>query len=245
MYHYPNYREGDPEHVIPVIKAYPLGLIVSCAGGQFRASHIPFMVEQGVGGSWRLRGHMDRYNPQLADLDGASVYVVFQGPNAYISPNVYATRQLPTWNYVAVHVEGRCQVEIPGLAILDDIARLAQESERREDGWILDMEDSRVRTLAPLIGRIVVEIVQMEGRFKLSREKSPADRDAATAHLVERAGPSARSLVEDLSFSRRPKVDQTLPPTAYGSAMTNTEDVGSTDPDAAVAGLDASQGLDR
>ncbi|MEH2558047.1 transcriptional regulator [Bradyrhizobium algeriense] len=245
MYHYPNYREDDPERVIPVIKAYPLGLIVSRADGQFRASHIPFVVEQGVGGSWRLRGHMDRNNPQLADLDGASVYVVFQAPNAYISPSVYVTRQLPTWNYVAVHVEGRCQVEIPGLGILDDIARLAQESERHEDGWVLDKEDSRVRTLAPLIGRILVEIEQMEGRFKLSQEKSPADRDAATAHLVERVGLSARPLVEDLSFGRKPKVDEALPPTAYGSAMTSTEDVGSTNPDTAVAGFDVSQGLDR
>jgi transcriptional regulator len=209
MYHYPNYREDDPKRLIPVIKAYPLGLIVSRTDGQFHASHIPFMVEQGPNGSWRLRGHMDRNNPQLAGLDGASAYVVFQGPNAYISPNVYVTRQLPTWNYVAVHVEGRCRVEMPGLDILNDIARLARESERREDGWVLDKEEPRVHTLAPLIGRILVEIKQMEGRFKLSQEKSLADRSAATAHLVEQSGPSARPLVEDLSFGQKPKADET------------------------------------
>lgn len=202
MYHYPNYREDDPGRLIPVINAYPLGLIVSQSGGQFRASHVPFIVEQGPDGSWRLRAHMDRNNPQLAELDGASVYVVFQGPSAYISPNVYVTRQLPTWNYVAVHVEGRCRVEMPALDILDDIARLVQQSERSDDGWALDKEETRVRALAPLVGRILVEIRQMEGRFKLSQEKSLADRKAAMAHLVELNGQAVRPLVEGLSFNR-------------------------------------------
>jgi transcriptional regulator len=204
MYHYPNYREEDPKRLLPVIQAYPLGLIVSSDGESFCASHIPFMVEQGPNGRWCLRGHMDRENPQLEALDGASVYVVFQGPNAYISPTVYVTRQLPTWNYVAVHVEGRCRVETPGLDILSDIERLVRTSEARDDGWSLDKSETRVRNLAPLISRVLVDVGRLEGRFKLSQEKSLADRKAATAHLVDPAPQSVRALLEQLSFGKTP-----------------------------------------
>ncbi|MBW7970544.1 MFS transporter [Bradyrhizobium sp. BR 10289] len=202
MYHYPAYREDDPDRLLPVIQTYPLGLIISKQGNSFRASHIPFMVEPTPEGSWCLRGHMDRENPQLEALDGASVYVVFQGPNTYISPTVYVTRQLPTWNYVAVHVEGRCRVETPGLDILNDIERLAQASEAPVDGWGLDKSEPRVRSLAPLISRVLVDVERMEGRFKLSQEKSPADRKAATAHLTDQAPQSVRSLLEELSFGK-------------------------------------------
>ncbi|WFU43351.1 MFS transporter [Bradyrhizobium sp. CB82] len=221
MYHYPNYREENPERLIPVIQAYSLGLIISHDGERFQASHIPFMVERGPDGGWQLRGHMDCNNPQLAMLDAASVYIVFQGPNSYISPNVYVTRQLPTWNYVAVHVEGRCRVERPGLDILNDIARLAREAERNGDGWVLDQSEPRVRNLAPLIGRIVVDIERMEGRFKLSQEKSPAERQAATAHLAGQTPTSARPLLEELSFGRSPKTDE-MPPKPQARTASDT-----------------------
>lgn len=202
MYHYPHYREQDPERLLSVVRAYPLGLIVSCDSVRFSASHIPFIVDVDPDGGWRLRGHMDRTNPQLAVLDGSLVYVVFQGPNTYISPSVYATRQLPTWNYIAVHVEGRCRVEAPGLDILDDIARLAEQSEARTGGWVVDKSELRIRSLAPLIRRILVDVQRAEGRFKLSQEKCLADRKAATAHLASQHPQSARPLLQELSFGR-------------------------------------------
>jgi ACS family tartrate transporter-like MFS transporter len=218
MYHYQNYREEDPERLAAVIQAYPLGLIVSKDGDTFLASHIPFMAEQSPDGRWQLRGHMDRENPQIAALDGTSVYVVFQGPNTYISPTVYVTRQLPTWNYVAVHVEGRCRVETPGVDILNDIARLAQKSETGDDGWTLDKSEPRVRNLAPLICRVLVNIERIEGRFKLSQEKSMSDRKAATAHLLSQSPASARPLLEDLSFGKKPVSDEAPSPLDHAAA---------------------------
>src|SRR3954470_24307004 len=129
MYHYPHYREQDLDRLLPVVGAYPLGLVVTCNGGSFAASHIPLMIERDAAGKLQLLGHMDIANPQVQELEGAPVYVVFAGPNGYVSPTVYVTRQLPTWNYVSVHVNGRCRVENPGLRILDDIERLARQSE--------------------------------------------------------------------------------------------------------------------
>jgi transcriptional regulator len=199
MYHYAHYRENNPDDLLPIVQAYPLGLLVTCKGGQFAASHIPFMIDRGPAGALQLLGHLDRSNPQVEVLDGAAVYVVFAGPNTYISPTVYVTRQLPTWNYIAVHVNGHARIETPGQAILDDIERLARQLEPTTGGWTLDKTEERVRKLAPLICRVVVVVDRIEGRFKLSQEKSLADRSAATKHLLKKNLPESRPLLKQLS----------------------------------------------
>lgn len=201
MFHYPTYRETDLQRLIPVMKAYPLGLVITSDGTQFGASHIPLMLEANTDGRLRLLGHMDAANPQLAELDDRPVYVVFSGPDTYVSPNVYVTRQLPTWNYVTVHAEGRGRVEAPGLGILDDIARLAQQSEPPA-GWTFDKSEPRVTGLAPLIRRVIIDVTRIEGRFKLSQEKSTADRQAAANHLIAQSAPERHALLDELCRRR-------------------------------------------
>jgi transcriptional regulator len=208
MYHYAHYREDNPDYLLPIVQTYPLGLILTCKDGQFAASHIPFMIDRDASGALQLLGHLDRSNPQVEALDGAAVYVVFAGPNTYISPTVYVTRQLPTWNYIAVHVSGRSRIEAPGQAVLDDIERLAQQLEPATGGWTLDKTEERVQKLAALIRRVVVVVDHIEGRLKLSQEKSLADRSAATDHLLKRSLPESRSLLKRLSGMQENNDDQ-------------------------------------
>ncbi|WP_315833800.1 FMN-binding negative transcriptional regulator [Bradyrhizobium prioriisuperbiae] len=201
MYHYPSYLETDLQRLIPVMKAYPLGLIVTSDGTQFGATHIPLMIEPAADGGVRLLGHMDAANPQLAELDNRPVYVVFFGPDTYISPSVYVTRQLPTWNYVTIHAEGRSRVEAPGVGIFDDIARLAEQSEPPA-GWTFDKSEPAITRLAPLIRRVIIDVTRIEGRFKLSQEKSAADQQAAANHLIAQSAPERRALLDDLCRRR-------------------------------------------
>lgn len=208
MYHFAHYREDNPDYLLPIVQTYPLGLIVTCMEGCLAASHIPFMINRSASGALELLGHIDRSNPQVEALDGAAVYVVFTGPNTYISPTVYVTRQLPTWNYIAVHVSGRARIETPGLAILDDIERLAQQLEPITGGWTLDKTEERVQKLAPLICRIIVEVDRIEGRLKLSQEKSFADRSAATEHLLKKNPSESRSFLRRLSGIQEANDDQ-------------------------------------
>jgi len=206
MYHYAHYREDDVDRLLPVIRAFPLALVVSCTRGNFLASHLPLIATRKPDGKLVLLGHLDANNPQASELDSAQVYIVFAGPNAYISPNVYVTRQLPTWNYIAVHATGRCALEKPGLKILDDIERLVTQVEPEAGGWALDKTEERVRKLAPLICRLSIEVDHVEGRFKLSQEKQGPDRCAATDHLLA-DNPSLRPLVEQL-FRKRETNDE-------------------------------------
>jgi len=203
MFHYPAYKDDDRARILEAIQAFPLGLVVSCLDGAFAASHIPFMVDVGPAGELRLLGHLDAENPQARILDGATVYVVFQGPNSYVSPHVYVTKQLPTWNYLAVHATGRCHIETPGLPILDDLERLAVELEPGAGGWRIDKSAPLVQKLAPLICRLTIAVEQIEGRFKVSQEKCAADRQAATTHLLAQTPAESHGCVRHLSLKGR------------------------------------------
>ena len=86
------------------MKAYPFATLVSALEGKPFITHIPIIYNEESG---KLVAHIDKYNPQVATLqDGAEVTVIFKGPDTYISPSVYTTKQLPTWNYIIVHITG-------------------------------------------------------------------------------------------------------------------------------------------
>ena len=104
----PNYppqqhQDDNREHMIAVIHTYPLAMLVSVKDNTPLISHLPLVYSDG-----KLIGHMDKYNPQAELLkDNNDVTVVFSGPQCYISPSIYSTTQLPTWNYVMVHLKGK------------------------------------------------------------------------------------------------------------------------------------------
>lgn len=197
-YHYDVYREEDLDCLVSIIRAFPLGLIVTCSGEEFAASHIPFMVSSEYSEAPKLLGHMDQSNPQIELLEGNPVYVVFSGPNAYVSPTVYATRQLPTWNYISVHVTGHARVENPGSDILEDIEHLTWQLEPTIGGWTFDKTENRVQQLSALIRRVTVVVDHIEGRVKMSQEKGLTDRIAATRHLLNYSPQKYHWLVEKL-----------------------------------------------
>ncbi len=195
-YHYDVYREEDLDCLVSIIQAFPLGLIVTWSGKEFAASHIPLIVSSECSGVVKLLGHMDQSNPQIELLEGSPVYVVFSGPNAYVSPTVYATRQLPTWNYISVHVTGHARIENPGSEILEDIEHLTRQLEPAIAGWTFDKTENRVRQLSTLIRRVTIVVDDIEGRVKMSQEKGLTDRIAATRHLLNRSPQEYHWLVE-------------------------------------------------
>jgi transcriptional regulator len=165
---------------------YPFATMITHGEGGIEASHVPLLVDANGG---ELRGHLARDNAQLRHLEaGAHVLAVFHGPHGYVSPSVYLEPGVPTWNFVVVHARGRARVlDEQGLrAILDEtVARF-------------DTSDWRARVneeyLAPMRGRIAgfsIAIESLEGKWKLSQNRSAADRDRVIEWL-ERGDASSR-----------------------------------------------------
>jgi transcriptional regulator len=140
-----------------------------------------------------LRGHVARANPHSALIDSKRQTVVFTGPNAYVSPDWYADpEQVPTWNYLAVHVEGIARV-IPDAAGVDAVLEeLSDEHEGRrrdlEDGQFWKLSKLPAEKLASLRKALVafeISIERLEFKAKLSQNKDAADFANVMAKLMQ------------------------------------------------------------
>ncbi len=116
MYLPTHFAVTDPEALHELMRAHPLGALITHGEGGLDANHLPFEfdAEEGVHGV--LRAHVARNNPLWqAVTDGQEVLVIFKAADAYVSPNWYPSKQehhkqVPTWNYAVVHAHGRIRV---------------------------------------------------------------------------------------------------------------------------------------
>ncbi|MCD5363434.1 MULTISPECIES: FMN-binding negative transcriptional regulator [Chromobacterium] len=193
-FHYSEYRCTRPELIDQMIARYPLALISSEHQGQRHNNHIPLFRTA----DRTLFGHVDRRNPQFQGRGRFPAHLVFMGPQSYIPPEAYRSRLLPTWNYVAVHMD----VEIE---VLDDLesarAALRDTCERLQPpqaSFQYDAADPRVIANAPHILGLCIHVLREEGRFKLSQDKKPEDQQAALDHLLRRDEAGERALLDAL-----------------------------------------------
>lgn len=192
MYRPKHFDESDAERMHAMIREHSFGALVSAGDRGIVASHIPFTLDSECGALGSLFGHVARANDQWRAFDGdAEVLVIFQGPHAYVSPAwMPGERNVPTWNYVSVHVSGR-----PRLIDEPDIVRA------RIEGLVATNEASRTKpwktTDVPadfvdgMLGGIVafdLPIDRLEGKWKLSQNKNDADRRGAIAGLEAEGG---------------------------------------------------------
>ena len=96
-----HYKESNKRKMIEVIKHYPLATLISVKENKPLITHLPLILSDND----KLIGHIDKFNPQAELLkDNSPVTVVFSGPDAYISPSLFSSKQLPTYNYIKVHL---------------------------------------------------------------------------------------------------------------------------------------------
>jgi transcriptional regulator len=195
MYLPGEFAAADDNLAWSVIGEHPFGVLLDRSNGIF--GHLPFLVSRAQGQPGKLRGHLASRNPLASQLHGAPVSVLFTGPNAYVSPLWYEhpNEQVPTWNYVAVELQGRASVIGPEATpvFLDELcARFEGPS-----GY-------RPSRLAPaLLSEMLAEIVAFEvvverivGKFKLSQNRSLEDRNRVMSALAARASSEDLKVLE-------------------------------------------------
>jgi transcriptional regulator len=142
------------------------------------ATHLPFLVDAGAGETGMLRAHMARANPQWQHFQaGREALVVFQGPHAYISPSWYeAQPAVPTWNYAAVHAYGTPRLlDASGLKSLL-YATVALYEGVGAESWQFEMGPEYVEQMMRGIVGFEIPIARLEGKLKMSQNRSETDR---------------------------------------------------------------------
>lgn len=174
----------DSDEIFAFVAANAFGQLVSQHEGRPLVSHLPFLVSED---RRTLRCHVARPNPQWRQIENQQVLATFLGPHDYISPSWYRGAGVPTWNYQAVHVYGRCRV-------FDDAAELAALVEalsgvyegRFESPWQPRYPDSMLRAI---VG-IELAIDEIQGKYKLSQNR-PAEDHAPVIDRLDELGSDA------------------------------------------------------
>jgi transcriptional regulator len=194
MYLRPAFAETDLGKIIALIEANPFGILVTHGACGMQASHVPFLVERS-GDSLILSAHLGAPNAQCADLVGGQALAIFAGPHAYISPGWYKTQPaVPTWDYVAVHIHGTLQA-VTDLAEVSAMLRaLAVHDPERFD---LDALPDKFRAaMIAGIRAFRLPAQRIEAQWKMSQNRSPADRQGVVAALRRQGEAAVADLIE-------------------------------------------------
>jgi transcriptional regulator len=179
MYIPKHFLETDRDALAELIEANSFGTLITVADGRPFASHVPFLYER-AGNT--LHAHVARANPQWRDLGATrEVLAIFQGPHGYVSPTWYVDPGVPTWNYAAVHVYGTAVTLDDAAATARHVEALAARFERgNPKPWVPSYDPKR---LAGIVG-IEIRVTEIQGKLKLSQNRSAADRAGVVAHLA-------------------------------------------------------------
>jgi transcriptional regulator len=196
MYLPAHFEESRPEVLHALIRAHPLGLLVTQdAAGALSADSVPFVLDVNpadpAGGPGILRAHVARANPLWRAARGdVDALVVFQGPQAYVSPSLYPGKAahgkvVPTWNYVSVQARGRLRAVEDAAWLHAFVSRLTERHEAaRAAPWaVTDAPADYIETMLGAIVGIEIVLSALTGKWKVSQNRSAADRDGVARGL--------------------------------------------------------------
>jgi transcriptional regulator len=195
MYIPNSFAERDLPTLLAFIEAHSLATLVthSATEGLF-ATHLPLVLDRAAGPQGTLRGHVARANPHARLLTGdpLNALVIFTGPDAYITPEWYKTKQetgrvVPTWNYVAVHAYGVLRLRDDPDLLREHLEALTRQHEaNRPRPW--NLSDAPADYIAQQMKAIVgveLTIDRLEGKWKMSQNRVDADIDGVIQGLGE------------------------------------------------------------
>jgi len=203
------FKVTEPVCLKNFIQTYSFATLFTMAGDAPFATHLPFLLEPENGEHGTLLGHVARANPHWQAFDGTrEALVVFQGPHAYISPTWYNSIAVPTWNYAAVHVYGRPRIveDISVVtALLDRLVRVYESGFEKPWDGVLPQEFKQ--GLLRAIVAFEIPITRIEGKFKLSQNRSAEDQAGMLSKLEASQFAESRALasfIENLARESRP-----------------------------------------
>ena len=177
-----------------LMRAHPLAALVTLSPSGLEANHIPMQLLADAGPHGLLRGHVARANPLLRDLQLLDALVIFQGPQAYVSPGWYPTKQVtgkavPTWNYMVVHAHGPLRIVEDADWLRAQLAALTATHEAPQaQPWSMDeAPPDYIDTLMKAIVGIEIPIVRLEGKWKLSQNQPEQNRQGVIAGMQEQS----------------------------------------------------------
>jgi transcriptional regulator len=201
MYMPPAFKDDDVENIRATIRSARLANLVTATAEGPIATPLPLFLDETEGARGVLYGHLAKANPQWRSAPTGEALAIFMGPDAYVTPSWYATKQktgkvVPTWNYIAVHAYGPVEFFQEPERLLEVVTRLTniQETSRAKPWAVGDAPaDFIASQLRGIIG-VRIPVTRFEGKRKMSQNRPEADRIGVAAGLAASEKPQDRDV---------------------------------------------------
>ena len=198
MYIPPYYENKDIDQIKRFLKENSFGILVNVVDNKPWGTHIPLELEQDLNGADVLVGHIAKANPQWKYFsDNAEVLCIFNGPHAYVSSSWYKEEEVPTWNYIAVHVYGTLKV-LSKEETMASMFRLVDKYEASSKNPInlKDMSPKTLRQVKGVVG-FQIQITDIQATYKLSQTRQE-DHAKIISELKERNDPGSQAIADHM-----------------------------------------------
>jgi len=193
MYIPESFEEKDLEKIFQLVEKYSFATVITSPKAIPLATHLPLMVER-EGSNIRLIGHMARANEQWRHfLEQGEILVIFHGPHCYISPSNYFKLDAPTWNYAAVHMYGSATIIEEEKKLVELVESLAKKYESSRSNPV---EPGYSDRLIQYIVGFTIKVSRVEAKFKMSQNRSDAERQNVICNLAKSEDDNERSVAQ-------------------------------------------------
>ena len=190
MYIPRHYRQNNPDVIDGFIQSNSFATLVSVTDDGPTAVHIPIELRIDCDGGRWLYGHVARANRIWRSFHAEhDLLVIFNGPHAYISPRWFTSVNVPTWNYIAVHVYGKPAIVEDSQQMYDMLKQMVENYEAATEHAAFKIEDLPDKLLHSQMARIVcfqIKVERIEASYKLSQSDEHQDQDNIIKELLNR-----------------------------------------------------------
>lgn len=205
MYIPPQYAATDQTEIAQFVREFSFATLVSIQNGLPLATHLPLHLHITEANVWQLTGHVAKANPQWKNFsENNFVLAIFQGPHAYVSPSWYTQRNVPTWNYRAVHLSGRVEL-MKEAAIENHLRELMAHYEHKHAASPQSYSDIPAHTLHTDLKGLVaftIHIEKIEAANKLSQSRDSESYQNIVDELNKSGDENAKRIALEMKKNR-------------------------------------------
>lgn len=198
------YKNENPEEIRSFLKENSFGILINQTNGKLCATHIPIELEINAEGKEILQGHISKLNPQADGFrENDQVLTVFTGPHSYISSSWYDHENVPTWNYIAVHVYGKIRI-VDEQTSIEQLKKLVDKYEATSENPVR-VENLSVKTMREARGifGFEIEIEEIQATKKLSQNRDDHNYKNIISELEKTENPQSIAVAKEMSKCRK------------------------------------------
>ncbi|MFT6356430.1 MAG: transcriptional regulator [Saprospiraceae bacterium] len=203
MFITPYNKNEDIAEIRDFIRKNGFGILLNTTNDRLHGTHIPIVLETDADGNDILHGHIARANPQWQNFQSeAEILVIFNGPHAYVSSSWYNHENVPTWNYIAVHVYGSIKI-IEGEALVDSLRKMTNKYEKGSKNPVSvdKLSEKTMRQVRGIVG-FEISVTDIQATYKLSQNRKEEDYHQVVEKLEETQDAGAIAVAKEMQKKR-------------------------------------------